>query len=343
MNTGSRTLHVSMVAIPDAVISTLSGMYDVLNSFEMLAGFDEAIPAQPPFELTIVGARTGPLELASGMPIQIQRAISDVSATDLIIVPSVLVGPEGWVCGRYPEMTTWLSAMHEGGAVLCSACSGIFLLAETGAFRGVLSTVHWGYADAFRRAFPDVPVSPEQVLLTGGENAELISSGAAHTWHDLVLYLIARYVSEPAAQAVAKFFALQWHRDGMMPYMKFDVPTDHGDAIIADAQAWLVDNYAIANPVDEVTRRSGLAPRSFSRRFGKATGYPPMAYVQRLRVEEAKRRLERTAESVDRISWAVGYEDASYFRRVFRRLVGIPPASYRRKFQVPNHGGRHTD
>jgi transcriptional regulator GlxA family with amidase domain len=232
-------------------------------------------------------------------------------------------------------MVEWFSAMHKSGATLCSACSGIFLLAETGLFDGQETTVHWGYAQAFTDAFPAVPSSPEQVLIASGVRGELITSGAAHTWHDLVLYLIARYVSAPAAQSIAKFFALQWHRDGMAPYMKFDFPTNHGDAIIADGQRWLATNFAMANPVDEVTKHSRLTPRSFSRRFNKATGRSPMAYVQRLRMEDAKRRLERTTEPVDKISWLVGYEDASYFRRVFKRIVGITPASYRRKFQGP--------
>ena len=129
--------------------------------------------------------------------------------------------------------------------------------------------------------------------------------------------------------------AIQWHRDGLAPYARFDPPTDHGDAVIADVQRWIATRAAVARPVEEMTRRSGLAPRSVARRFSAATGHAPLAYVQGLRVEEAKRCLERTDTPVERIAWEVGYEDPAAFRRVFRRLAGVPPGAYRRRFQVP--------
>jgi transcriptional regulator GlxA family with amidase domain len=230
--------------------------------------------------------------------------------------------------------------MHETGAILCSACSGVFLLAETGLFDGRPTTVHWGYADYFRRAFPRVPLLPERVLVVSGEREDLVSSGASMTWHDLVLYLIARHVGTTAAQAVARFFALQWHHEGLTPYIVFRGRIDHGDAVIADAQGWLEKHFAVANPVEEMVRRSGMAERTFSRRFITATGLAPLGYAQRLRVEDAKRRLERTEASIDEISWQVGYEDPAFFRRLFRRTTGLAPGAYRRKFRVPSFAGQ---
>jgi transcriptional regulator GlxA family with amidase domain len=160
-------------------------------------------------------------------------------------------------------------------------------------------------------------------------------AGASASWHDLVLYLVARHVGPTAAQAVAKFLLLQWHADGQRPYVAFDAPTDHGDAVVASAQEWLRVSYAVAAPVAELVRRSGLPERTFKRRFTRATGYAPIAYVQHVRVEEAKRRLERTSEPVDAISYAVGYEDPASFRRLFKRITGVPPGVYRRKLQLP--------
>ena len=160
-------------------------------------------------------------------------------------------------------------------------------------------------------------------------------SGASASWHDLVLYLVARHVGPTAAQALAKFLLLQWHTDGQGPYVPFDAPLDHGDAIVADAQEWLRTHYAVAAPVTELVERSGLPERTFKRRFTSATGYSPIAYVQHVRVEEAKRRLERTAEPVDAISYAVGYEDPASFRRLFKRITGVTPGAYRRKLQLP--------
>jgi transcriptional regulator GlxA family with amidase domain len=251
-------------------------------------------------------------------------------------VPSILLDNDDvWEKGRYPELVKWLAAMHQRGAVLCSACSGLFLLAETGVFDGAETTVHWAYAKPFRTAYPAVPVFPERVLVIAGERQQLVTSGAAMTWHDLALYLVARYVGATAAQAMARSFALQWHHDGLAPYIVFDGPKNHGDAEIVAAQDWLATNFSVGSPVDELIRQSGLAERTFKRRFTQATGFSPIDYVQRLRVEDAKRRLERTEAPVDEISWQVGYEDPAFFRRLFKRTTGLSPGLYRRRFKIP--------
>jgi transcriptional regulator GlxA family with amidase domain len=329
-------LHVSLVAIPEAVISTLSGIFDVMNAFTIMPPPNGGPVQPPPFRVEVVGLRPGPLELASGVPVTVQRGIDAFGATDIVIVPSILLGPEGWYKGRHPELVEWLRAMHRRGALLCSACSGIFLIAETGLFDGMDATVHYGYARTFAAAYPNVPIHPERVLMVSGRREELISSGASMTWHDLVLYLIGRHVGATAAQAVARFFALQWHQDGLAPYMVFEGRNDHGDLAILSAQGWVAGHFQVANPVEEMIRRSGLTDRTFKRRFTAATGLSPIAYVQRLRVEDAKRRLERTEAAVDEISWQVGYEEPAFFRRLFRRTTGLAPGAYRRRFKVPD-------
>jgi transcriptional regulator GlxA family with amidase domain len=335
MTETQRELHVSLVAIPDAVISTLSGIYDVMNAFKLLSKAHDAFPERAPFRVEIVGEQSGPVTLASGLPVMAARGARAVEATDIVIVPSVILADGGWAKARYPELVAWLRRMHERGAMLCSACSGVFLLAETGLFDGVESTVHWGYAEQFRKSFPAVPIFPDRVLVVAGEGQRLVSSGASMTWHDLVLYLIARHVGTTAAQAVAHMFALQWHHDGLAPYIVFEGPKNHGDAVIAAAQEWLIGHFSVAAPVEEMIRNSGLAERTFKRRFTQATGYTPIDYAQRLRIEDAKRRLERTDAPVDEIGWQVGYEDAAFFRRLFKRLTGLSPSRYRRHFQVP--------
>ena len=325
--------HVALLAMPDAVVSTLAGIYDVMNA-PALMGLSSA-SARAPFHVEIVGESVGPLQLASGVPIQVQRSIDTVEASDIVIVPSVLVRGPGWQKGRYPRLVDWLQRVHARGAVLCSACSGIFLLAETGLFDGRDATVHFAYAREFAAAHPAVRIHPERVLVISGLHEELVSSGASTTWHDMVLYLIARYAGATDAQEVARLYALQWHQDGLAPYITFEGRSDHGDAEIQGAQRWLSTHFSVANPVEEMIRRSKLAERTFKRRFTAATGLAPIAYVQRLRIEDAKRRLERTDASVDEISWRVGYEDAAFFRRLFRRTTGLAPGAYRRRFRIP--------
>ncbi|HLV20759.1 MAG TPA: helix-turn-helix domain-containing protein [Polyangiaceae bacterium] len=332
----SKPLHVSLVAVPEASISTLHGVYDVLNGFSLLKGLDPDIPDSPPFQVEIVGEKPGLLTLASGLTTNVHHNVRDVPTTDIVIVPSVTPPSGQWPLGRYTELVSWLAEVHDRGALLCSACSGAFLIAETGLLDDREITLHWSFAAKFRALFPRVLLRPERALVVTGDRGQFVCSGASMSWHDLVLYLISNQVGPTAAQSVAKFFALQWHRDGLGPYMAFEGRTDHSDAAILEAQRWLADHFAVGDPVEEVVRRSGLAERTFKRRFQNATGHAPLTYVQHLRVQEAKRRLERTDESIEQIGWHVGYEDPAFFRRLFKRLTGITPGHYRRQFQVPS-------
>lgn len=336
MSGDDRRMHVSLLTIPDAMVGSLTGLFDVLNSFELLRTFDPALPRDTPFRPEIIAAVPGSGPTGSGMPVSAHRGLDEIGHTDIVIIPSLAVEHGRWRRGRYPAEVEWLSAMHARGAMLCSACSGVLLLAETGLLDGRDATIHWAYAPTFRKNFPGVRLRLEQVLVTAGERRQLVMAGASASWHDLVLYLVARHVGPTAAQALSRFFLLQWHEDGQAPYVVFDAPTDHGDAAVRRVQEWLTLHFSAPNPVLEMVKLAALPARSFTRRFTRATGYSPIAYVQRLRVEEAKRRLERTDTPVDQIAWAVGYEDATAFRRLFKRITGLTPSSYRRKFQLPD-------
>jgi transcriptional regulator GlxA family with amidase domain len=335
MSDSRRGIRVSLLAVPDVMISSLGGIYDVLNSFRLLGSFDRAVPQAAPFEVEIVAPSREPIVTASGLPITPQCSLAEVAQTDIVIVPSMLVKDGDWVRGRYPQVVQWLEAAYAGGAMLCSTCSGVLLLAETGLLDGRQATIHWAYAPTFRANFPAVRLLPEKVLIATGEREEFVMSGASASWHDLVLYLIARHLGPSAAQAIARFMLLQWHDDGQALYAAFQPSTEHGDAVVLAVQEWIAEHASAANPVEEMVRRSGLAERSFKRRFTQATGFSPIAYVQRLRLEEAKRRLERSDAPIDEIGWAVGYQDPAFFRRLFKRTLGVTPGAYRRKLRPP--------
>jgi len=317
------------------MFSTLSGLYDVFNAFRILGTFDDAVPTSTPFRMEIVAPNRSPTMTASGLPVIAHRSIDEVDRADIVILPSMMVEGSEWIRGRYPETVKWLSAMHAGGASLCSACSGVLLLAETGLLDGREATIHWAYAPTFRCNFPKVRLRLQEVLIATGKRREIVMSGASASWHDLVLYLIARHFGPTAAQAIRKFMLLQWHVDGQAPYIAFTPPIDHGDAAVLELQQWLKGNMTVASPVEEMVKLSALPVRTFKRRFRKATGYSPIVYVQNLRIEEAKRRLERTENPIDEISWAVGYEDPAFFRRLFKRVTRLTPGDYRRKFRMP--------
>lgn len=324
-------LHVSLVAVPGSLLLPIAGLYEVLTAFPVVADHHNGVPSSPPFNVEIVGAAQTTVTAASGLPIMIERAVGSIEQTDIIIVPTMAV-EDSWEKGRHPELVSWMQRMHAQGAMLCSACTGLGLLAETGLLDGRPATTHWAFGPGFRRAFPHVDLCLDEVLVTTGEREQFAMAGGAASWQDLVLYLIGRFVSPVAAQAVAKFELLERHAEGQAPYLPFLPQTQHGDGTVRGMQDWLETNFAVASPVAEMTSRSGLSPRAFERRFKRATGLSPIGYVHEVRIDEAKRRLEQTDLPIDQISWEVGYEDAAAFRRLFKRIARVPPGSYRRKF-----------
>jgi transcriptional regulator GlxA family with amidase domain len=335
--TRDQPVRVSILATPDAMVSPVAGLFEAFASVGPIAVAEgDAPPGSAPFEVEIVGPSAGALPSASGLPIAAHRSVEEVAATDVVIVPSMRMHDRGdWIPGRYPRIVAWIRAMHAGGATICSACSGGQLVAETGLLDGQEATVHWLSEAAFRRRHPEVKLRIDQALVVAGDGGRLVSSGAATAWHDLALYLIARYAGPATATALARFHLVQWHRDGQAAFQVFDPPTDHGDASVAAAQRWIARHVAVANPVERMVEQAGLSERTFKRRFRAATGETPIAYVQRLRVEAAKRRLEQSGDPIEEIGWAVGYEDPASFRRLFKRLTGLTAGEYRRRFRLP--------
>lgn len=326
--------HVSLVAVPETLSMPIAGLYEVLTAFPVVANFSDGVPATPPFQVEIVGSTRGNMTSASGLPIPVQRRVREVEKTDIVIVPNMAV-EERWQTGQQPELVDWLRRMHGQGSLLCSACTGLLLLAETGLLNGRQATTHWAFAPGFEQRFPEIELCLNEVLVTAGEREEFVMSGGAASWQDLVLYLIGRFVSPVASQAMARFELLERHAEGQAPYLPFMPRMQHGDSLVLGLQQWLAGHLAQPSPVAAMVHRSGISPRAFERRFKKATGYSPIAYVQLLRIEEAKRRLEQTAAPVDQIAWDVGYQDAAAFRRLFKRVARVTPGSYRRKFTAP--------
>ncbi|MFW6174782.1 MAG: GlxA family transcriptional regulator, partial [Chloroflexota bacterium] len=314
-------VHVSLLAIPESLAFPITSIYETLLILGRMAGSGANAP---PFEVEIVGREQGTLQTATGLPVTVQRSFREVERTDIVIATSMDAGERNeWVTGRHPEAAEWLRAMNRQGAVLCSSCTGVLLLAETGLLEGLHATIHWAYAPTFRSNFPGVRLQLKEVLLTGGRRREFVMAGATSSWQDLALYLVTRYVGPEAARSIGKFMLFQWHTETMAPYVSFAPPTDHGDAVVREVQEWLGEHAYVGSPLEEMVKRSGLSDTTFKRRFKHATGYSPLQYVQNLRMEEAKRRLEGTETPIDEISWQVGYENPAFFRRLFKRTTRL--------------------
>lgn len=337
---GSFMIHISIAAIPEAG-TTLLGAAELFGAVGV--AWPEAVerkPAQPVFDVRIVSEDGGPMTKGASWSVRANDAIADVERTDVIFVPSLWLMPGETFAGRYGAMKEWIVGQYRRGAIVCGACTGVLLLADSGVLDGATATTHWAYEDTMRRHYPRVSLRADKVLVESGVDGRLVTTGGHGTWYDAILHLIGRTAGREAAMQTAKFFLLQWHTDGQLPYRAFQEPLQHGDATVRECQEWLRRNFTQPNPVEAVERQSGVAPRSFKRRFKKATGMTVIDYVQRLRVEQARGMLEGGEATVDDISWRVGYEDVAFFRRLFKRVTGLTPKEYRRKFQLPQTGKR---
>ena len=333
MTNSPPALHVTLVATPDTQVSPLSGLYETFNAFSLLSEFERDLPKKP-FIVEIVAPDANSKVDMSGLSVGTHQSCEEIEHTDIVIVPLMMVKGPDWVKGRYPVLVNWLRTMYSKGAIMCSACTGILLLAETGLLDGRTATIHWAFAPTFHRNLPNVKLKTKEILVTAGDHHEFIMTGGVMSWHDLALYLIARFIGPMGAQAISRFLMLQWHAEGQAPYIIFIPKTDHDDALILQLQKWLRSNFMLSNAVEELVDRSGLPRRTLERRFRKATKYSPLNYIQNLRIAEARRKLERTNQSVEKICFKVGYENTAFFRRLFKRITKMSPGAYRRKFHL---------
>ncbi|MEM9470649.1 MAG: helix-turn-helix domain-containing protein [Pseudomonadota bacterium] len=284
-------------------------------------------------EVRIVSADGKPFHCIGNIPVEPHMAVNQLSELDAVVICDMYTSIYDVPNGRYPREITWLRRMHEAGALLTSVCSGSLLLAESGLLNGHQATAHWAYRDMFQRHFPKITFRNESVLCLAAEADRIVTAGGVSAWHDLTIYLIARYCGYQTAIETAKVFLISGHSEGQSPYSVMTRPMESSDGPISDCQLWIADHYATANPVEKMVARSGLNARTFSRRFRAATGFAPIEYVQALRVEEAKQMLETDQLSNDEVGAAIGYDDPASFRRIFKRGTGLSPAAYRKKFQ----------
>jgi len=268
----------------------------------------------------------------NGIWINPDHGLHDCPRPDIVCISDFFIDPTAGCAGKFNEEVAWLRAHHEAGAILATACSGAVLLAEAGLLHHCDATIHWGFARALTDHYPTVRVHTDRALVVSGIGQRIVMAGGGMSWHDLALYLIGRHVGLKEAMEVAKLHMLHWHDLGQQPFAHLAATRQADDALVAKCQAWVADNYAAAAPVAAMIALSGLPERSFSRRFKRATGLTPMDYIHALRLEEAKQMLETSDVTIEGIAVDVGYEDASFFNRLFRRKVGLTPAQYRRRF-----------
>jgi transcriptional regulator GlxA family with amidase domain len=317
--------HVSILVLETSIPACLVDpryMFTAINNFLKIANL------QPAFSVKLVGL-TEEVKLHDGLiSIHTDALLKDVKKTDLIIIPA-LSGPIQAALKKNTDFIPWIVDQYKQGAEVASLCIGSFLLASTGLLKDKSCSTHWLFANEFRTMFPDVILTDDKIIT---EQNGIYSSGGATSYWNLLLYLVEKYTNREMAIMASKFFLLEMDRGSQSQFMMFKGQKEHDDLPILKAQEFIENNFAAKITVDELADTFGIGRRTFERRFKKATTNTVVEYIQRVKIEAAKKQLEAGRKNVNEVMYDVGYTDVKAFRDVFKKVAGMSPVDYRNKY-----------
>jgi transcriptional regulator GlxA family with amidase domain len=283
---------------------------------------------KPRFRITSASVDGQPLDGAGPTHLVPDKALDDIAATDLVFVPTAGFDIDELLAAN-AACLDWLRRLHKAGAMVAGVCTGVAVLAEAGLLDGRLATTHWAVADAFRERYPDVDWRPHLAIT---EDRGAFCGGGLYSAIDLALYLVEKLCDRQTALEVAKALVLQMPRTYQTSFALLPIGARHGDAVVRRAEEWFHSHFREDVDLDKLSASLGTTSRSLLRRFKQATGETPLGYLQRLRVEAAKPMLEEDRMTVQEVSVAVGYEDVTFFRDLFKRHTHLSPSLYRERW-----------
>ena len=317
--------HVTIIVPKGNVnLSSISGSFEILNRAN---NYWQKMGHRPMMDIRIAGFVTD-LKLGTGYFMICPEDIRGIEKTDLVIIPSLSYDYDH-VIRDNKELIEWISEQYKDGAEIASICTGAFLLAATGLLEGRSCSTHWNAANDFRRLFPNVDLQADK-LITAGKG--LYTNGGAYSFLNLILFLIEKYFDRETAVLCSKIFQIEIDRTAQSPFFIFQAQKNHGDELICEAQNYIEENLAEKISFEDLASRLATSRRNFDRRFIRATGNTPVEYLQRVKVEVAKKTLEKGRKSIFEVMSEVGYADDKAFREVFKKITGLSPLDYRAKY-----------
>lgn len=297
-------------------------LFSAANQFLMSAGKTSL------FEVELVGLKRE-IKLNNGMfSVHTDRLLKEVKKTDLVFIPA-LFGDMTSAIAKNKAAVPWIVDQYKKGAEVASLCVGAFLLASTGLLNGKKCSTHWGFQSEFREMYPEVEVVEGGIVT---EEKGIYSSGGAHSYWNLLLYLLEKYTDRVTAILASKYFAIDIDRDSQSVFAVFKGQKDHKDKEILKAQEYIEKNIHEKISTDELAQISAMGRRTFERRFKEATNNSVLEYIQRIKIEAAKRQFETSRRNINEVMYDVGYTDTKAFRDLFKKLTGLTPVEYRNKY-----------
>jgi transcriptional regulator GlxA family with amidase domain len=297
-------------------------LFTAVNQFLLSAG------KAPLFDVELVGVKKE-VKLNNGSySVHTDRQLKDTEKIDLVFIPA-LFGDMSVAIEKNKALVPWIQEQYGKGAELASLCVGAFLLASTGLLNGKKCSTHWGFMNEFREMYPEVELVDGSIVT---EEQGIYSSGGANSYWNLLLHLVEKYTNRETAILASKYFAIDIDRSSQSAFAMFKGQKDHTDKEIKRAQEYIEKNIHERVSIDELAELVAVSRRTFERRFRQATNNSVLEYIQRVKIEAAKRRFESSRKNINEVMFDVGYTDTKAFRSIFKKITGLTPIEYRNKY-----------
>jgi transcriptional regulator GlxA family with amidase domain len=324
--------NVSILVPESSVMQAIADpqyLFSAVNQFLLASG------KMPLFRVQLVGVKKE-VKLNEGIfSVHTDAQLKDVKKTDLIFIPA-LFGDMQSALNKNKELIPWITEHYAKGAEVASLCVGAFLLASTGLLNGKKCSTHWGFQNEFRDMFPEVELVDGSIIT---EEHRIYSSGGANSYWNLLLHLVEKYTDRQTAILASKYFAVDIDRESQTAYAMFKGQKNHNDEAVKKIQDFIEKNIHERISVDELADKAAIGRRSFERRFKLATNNTVLEYINRIKIEAAKRSFESSRKNITEVMFDVGYTDTKAFRTVFKKITGLTPVEYRNKYNkqvIPN-------
>jgi transcriptional regulator GlxA family with amidase domain len=321
--------HLSII-IPegDLILDTIVG---TLNLFKMANSYSKRIgkTKEDLFAIDLVGITKKPINCHKFFEVKPTKTIDEIKHTDLIILSSITGNIEK-ALKQNESIINWIKSKRiEDDAEIVSLCRSAFILAETGLLNGKSCATHWAVHQQFEKKYSKILLLPDRII---SEDNGIYSSGGAYSFLNMIIYLIEKYYGREIAIWCSKMGEIDFDRTNQNPFIIFSGQKEHSDEAIKEAQLYIEENFEKRLNVENLAKRFAISSRNFIRRFKKATQSTPFEYIQRVKVEVAKKSFESSTLNINEVMYNVGYNDEKAFRKTFKKYTGLSPLEYRKKF-----------
>ena len=322
--------HLSIL-VPDdqASLNTIACIVGSFQVFSEANKYLERKGAAAIFDIELVGAAKNSFFSNSMLSVRHHSAIAEIERTSLIVIPASLIRSYEKATDNNRLLIDWVKKQYKQGAEVASMCAGGFMLAATGLLKGKTCSTHWSLSESFRDLFPDVNLQTDKLITD--ENG-IYTNGGAYSFLHLLIYLVEKFYDRQTAIHCAKYFQIDLDRNLQAEFAIFNGHKKHNDDVVLNAQKFIEENYRDKISIEKLSSELGTGRRNFDRRFIKATGLTPLDYLQRVKIEVAKKSFESTRKTVHEVMYEAGYNDAKAFREVFTRVTGLSPIEYKSKY-----------